>query len=457
MLTAFAITLAIGTLLMLAVNPVIGIVLLFISKPIIDATWDVPLFLGMPLTQIISGLVPIFVVGRMVIAKNDESFRLMPLKWIWLVYVCYAAIFSAFILYNQDPQSAANIFFRYGNGFAGFYMLQAFFHQDHRQKLLFLAMMIGGLFPIGVGLYQLATGTTWQVQDIEGISRNIGMYHDAITIRHYAMQTILAIFLFGSVSTHQHILQLAGRWLYLSLAIAVMAKAYSKAGFLTLGLWVVCWNGLQKRFLAVSFLALFGFLGGSYYATQHIDQIVQIYHKEISFIQGQGEAERTFNGRWYLWQQMYGEWGQLDWPAKTFGSGKVALGSHNDYFQMLFHGGIFGLLIYLVLLGTIGFRILTNLRRKADPMTIAGLMALTSWLVDTIGLVPSSYSGYQWFIWGIIGLSVRQRNVEEATVLPAYEITVDCDPLVAQDSTEADLRGNLPMRKFPLLSDSTSK
>lgn len=457
MLTALTVFLAIATLLMLAVHPVTGVVLLFISKPIIDATWAIPLFLGMPLTQIIAGLVPIFVAGRMIIAKNDESFQLMPLKWIWLVYVCYAGIFSAFILYNQDPQSAANIFFRYGNGLAGFYMLQAFFHQGHRQKLIFLAMMIGGLFPIGVGLYQLATGATWQTQDIEGISRNIGMYHDAITIRHYAMQAILAILLFGSVFTHQHILQLAGRWLYLSLATVIMAKAYSKAGFLTLGIWVGCWNGLQRRFLILSFLALLGFLAGSYYATQHIGQIMQIYHKEIDFIEGKGEAKRTFNGRWYLWQEMYSEWDQLDWPAKTFGSGKVALGSHNDYFQMLFHGGVVGLLIYLVLLGTIGFRILTNLRRKADSLTIAALMALTSWLVDTIGLVPSSYSGYQWFIWGIIGLSLRRRTLDNASVLPSNEEIDVSGPPRLQEWASASIENGDRIRRFPILSDGIYK
>jgi hypothetical protein len=453
MLIALAFFLAITTLLLLVVHPVAGVVLLFISKPIIDATWDVPLLLGMPLTQIISGLVPMFVAGRMIIAKNDESFLLMPLKWIWLVYVCYAGIFSAIILYNQDPQSAANVFFRYANGIAAFYMLQAFFHQSHRQKLIFLAMMIGGLFPIGMGLYQLATGKTWQAQDIEGIIRNIGMYHDAITIRHYAVQTILAILLFGSVFTHQHILQLAGRWLYLSLATVVMAKAYSKAGFLTLGIWVVCWNGLQRRFLILSFLALFGFLAGSYYATQHIDQIVQIFHKEIDFIEGKGEAERTFNGRWYMWQEMYSDWNKLDWPAKTFGSGKVATGSHNDYIQMLFHGGVVGLLIYLVLLGTIGFRILTNLRRKADSLTIAALMALTSWLVDTIGLVPSAYSGYQWFIWGIVGLSLRRRILDNASVLPSNDEIDASGPSRLQDWASASIENGDGIRRLPILSD----
>ena len=313
MLTALAIFLAIATLLMLAVHPVAGVVLLFISKPIIDATWDVPLFLEMPLTQIISGLVPIIVICRMLVAKKDESFHAMPLKWMWLIYVCYAAIFSVFILYGQDLKSAANIFLRYLNGFAGFYMLQAFFQQNSRMKLIFLAMMIGGLFPIGVGLYQLATGMTWQAQEIEGMSRNVGMYHDAISIRHYAMQTILATLLFGSLFNYQHIVQLAGRLLYLSLATIVMANAYSKAGFLTLGLWIGCWNGLQRRFASLSMLVLLGFLGGTYYASQHIDAILQIFHKEIDFIGGTGGAERTFNGRWYIWQEMSIEWGKLDW------------------------------------------------------------------------------------------------------------------------------------------------
>ena len=453
MLTALTIFLAIATVLMLAVHPVTGVVLLFISKPIIDATWDVPLFLEMPLTQIISGLVPIIVIGRMLVAKKDESFHAMPLRWMWLLYVCYAAIFSVFILYSQDLKTAANIFFRYLNGLAGFYMLQAFFHRDNRLKLIFIAMMLGGLFPLGIGLYQLATGTTWQSQAIEGISRNIGLYHDAIVIRQYALQTILAILLFGSLFAHQHILQLAGRLLYLSVATVVMAKAYSKAGFLTLGLWIGCWNGLQRRFASLSMLVLLGFLGGSYYASQHIDAILQIFHKEIDFIGGTGGAERTFNGRWYIWQEIFSEWGKLDWLARTFGSGRVALGAHNDFLLMLFHGGVFGLLIYLALLGTIGFRILVSLRRKADPLTIASLMAFLAWCVDAIGLVPSSYSGYQWFIWGIIGLSLRRRTLDNPSVLPSNEEIDASGPTRLQEGASASTKNGDRIRRFPILSD----
>jgi hypothetical protein len=457
MLTVLAIFLAVTTLLMLAVHPISGVLLLFVSKPIIDATWDVPLFLEMPLTQIISGLVPIVVVGRMFMAKEEEAFGVMPLKWLWLMYVCYAALSSVFILYSQDPKTAANIFFRYLNGLAGFYMLQAFFNRDSHLKLIFFGMMLGGLFPIGIGLYQLATGTTWQSQEIEGITRNIGLYHDAIVIRQYALQTILATLLFGSLFSNAHIIQLTGRLVYLSAATLVMAKAYSKAGFLTLGLWTVCWNGLQRRYASLSILVLLGVLGGTYYASQHVEAISQIFHKEINYIEGTGGAERTFNGRWYVWQEMLSDWGKLDWLARTFGSGKVALGAHNDFLLMLFHGGVVGLLVYLTLLGTIGFRILGNLWRKPDPLTIASLMVFMAWCVDAIGLVPSSYSGYQWFIWGVIGLSLRRRILDSASLLPSTEERDASDSIRYQEKPVASIQNGDRVRRFPILSDVIQK
>ncbi|NGZ96158.1 MAG: hypothetical protein CV089_08535 [Nitrospira sp. WS110] len=455
MLTILSITLAIATLLMLVIHPVTGVILLFISKPIIDATWDQPIVLEMPVTQIISGLVPIALLSRMLLANMDESLRAMPLRGLWILYVCYAGVFSLLIFYNQGPQSGANIFFRCLNGMTGFYMLQAFFHKAARLKIVLLAMVIGGLFPIGVGLYQIATGATWQAQNVEGISRNIGLYHDAITIRHYALQTILATLLLGSLFTHQHIVYSIGRLLYMATATIVMAKAYSKAGFLTLGIWAALWNGLQKRFVTISLMILLGLLVGTYYASQQLGDILQIFHKEIAFVDGKGDAHRTLNGRWYIWQTMFSEWVALDWLAKTFGSGKVALGAHNDYFQMLFHGGIVGLAIYVTLLGSIGFRILTNLREKVDPLTIAALMAFLCWLVDTIGLVPSSYSGYQWFIWGIIGLSLRRRALENAFVSVNTENTEIPNSISSHQISSTTREKEIPIGRFPILSDKT--
>jgi hypothetical protein len=34
-------------------------------------------------------------------------------------------------------------------------------------------------------------------------------------------------------------------------------------------------------------------------------------------------------------------------------------------------------------------------------------MILMMYLVDTIGLTPGIYPGYQWYVWGFIGLALR--------------------------------------------------
>jgi hypothetical protein len=169
---------------------------------------------------------------------------------------------------------------------------------------------------------------------------------------------------------------------------------------------------LQKRYLVFALITIGGTVAVAYYGSHFVGNVQQMFHKEIGFLHGQVAQERTFAGRWYGWEEMMAEWDKLGWPSKTFGSGKVALGAHNDYLLLLFNGGIVGLGIYLSLLASIGVRIAKNLWRRADPMTVAALMLFLMWMVDTIGLVPSAYPGYQWFVWGMIGLSLRLREDE---------------------------------------------
>ncbi len=454
MVVDLTIVLAVVTLLALFVYPVAGVALLFICKPIVDANWNHLVFLDLPLTQIMSGLVPLAVIFHMLLSKPDEGLGRMPLKGIWLAYTVYLSFAAWLILFNQDLRSGSNVLFRHLNGLVGFYMVQAWFHNEKRIKLLLVALILGGLFPIGVGAYQLATGTVWRLegQTIEGIVRTVGLYHDAITIRHYSFQTILALLLFVALSPYQSLLVKAGLLFYVAVATVVMAKAYSKAGLLLLVLWGSCWSLLQKKLITFAVLIAGGLCLSLYLASDYLAQALTIYQKEIGYLSGKTEAVRTLNGRWYIWQDMYAEWSKLDGFAKTFGSGKVGLGAHNDYVQILFHGGIVGLFIYVTLLASVGRQILLNLWRRIDPLSVGALMVLLSWMVDTIGLVPSAYSGYQWFVWGIIGLSLRMRAEEQ------HDAARQLEPLPAPDDhrVHAVTRTHPPQalasRRFPLLS-----
>jgi hypothetical protein len=51
------------------------------------------------------------------------------------------------------------------------------------------------------------------------------------------------------------------------------------------------------------------------------------------------------------------------------------------------------------------------------------------WMVDSIGLVPSAYPGYQWFVWGIIGICLR-RGQEESKREKVEKAAVREQPLV---------------------------
>ncbi|HTN43812.1 MAG TPA: hypothetical protein VMN77_08460 [Nitrospiria bacterium] len=412
MLLLSAISLSIVALITLAVNPIAGIPLLFMVKPVVDAVYLEPLLFGLRLPELVGGLAPMIVFVHMLFVGPERALGRMPLRSIWIVYAVDVCVFSMIIAYDQSFMEGVNIFLRYINGFVGFYMVQAFFYNDPEKNLrrLLLALIVAGFFPIGIGVYQMATGAVWKSASTEGITRYIGLYHDAFTVRFYAFQTIFALVLYGALYGGRNLFIKGSVLAYCVASTVAMIGAYSKAGVVSLVMWVTSWALLQKKIALFLLIILCGGILGIYYAPQIAANITQMFHKEIGALEGKVKLERTFAGRWYGWEEMISRWEEFNWLKKGFGSGEVAVGAHNDYLQMLFHGGIFGLMIYLFLLSAVGWTIVSNLRTKIDPMSIAAFMLLLMWLVDAIGLVPSSYPGYQWFVWGFIGLSLRVRE-----------------------------------------------
>jgi len=415
MLLSIAIGLSALALLALVVNPVWGIPLLFIVKPVIDAAFEYPVFYGLRLPEIVAGTVPLVMIGHMLLAAPKQSVRYMPLRWIWTAYLLDALIFSILLAFNEDPKTGFNSFFRYLNGFVGFYMVQAFFQNERDFKRLLAAFMVAGLFPAATAYYQIATGIGWREEFSEGVQRAVGLWHDSVSMREYAFQTILAILLYGVLYLRGNAFKQAVLMGYLVVMVGVVLNVFSKAGTAGLVLWAACWTLLSRKYLQFVMLA-----GGAVLvavvASGYLMNLRQVFHKEIGLVTGKGDLAHTLAGRWYGWTHMVDVWFTFPWPAKLFGSGHLAIGAHNDYLQMLYHGGLLGLAIYLCLLGAIGFRVVANLRRRMDPMAIAALMLFLVWLVDTIGVVPSAFPAWQWFVWGVIGLSLRREELALAAL-----------------------------------------
>ena len=48
-------------------------------------------------------------------------------------------------------------------------------------------------------------------------------------------------------------------------------------------------------------------------------------------------------------------------------------------------------------------------------------MVFEMWLIDCIGAHPGWYPAYQWFVWGLVGLSIQGMEPDEY-VLPSYDL-----------------------------------
>ena len=416
MLTLIAIMLAIVALGMFLVSPVWGFLAVLVVKPVIDTQWYNPIFLGFKLTEIYSVAVPVIATAHLLLGGARRADRhSVPLGSLWLLYGAVIAMFAAIIFYQSGAVAGSNIFFRYINGVVAFFFVQTYFLAPERQRLFFAALFLAGIFPVAVGLYQMTTGAELRTQMVEGLTRYAGFYHDVITPRYLALQTMLGLVLFAAVTPAARGWRAVGATYALG-ALAVLFRTYSKSGVAIAVLWAVTWITLRRLWGLGMVAGVVGMVvaSGVMFRDALVD-IGQLFWRELAFFAGDVEMEDTFNGRWPGWFELIAQWRAQPLMERLFGSGETALGAHNDYLQMLVHGGMFGLMVYAALLVSIGIALWRAILRDPNPVTVGALMALEMWLVDSIGLVPSAYPAYQWFIWGLIGLALRLDYEGRAT------------------------------------------
>jgi O-antigen ligase len=413
-----------AALVLLLVNPLWGLMAIFIMRPLVDTTWGQPLVFDLKLTEIVSSLVPLIIFFRIVFldGKWPRSFGGMPLKWTWIICSVDAILFSALIMFREDWLMGLSVLMRHLNGVAGFYMVQAYCRNERDFLRLAWAMAIAGFFPMATGLWEGVTERHWSITvGANDVVRNIGLYHDGITIRYFSEQTLIALLLIYSLGKRSF-LKTVFCIGYGLIALYVLKGALSKAGSFTIITWLVLWPILRKSVKATVGLGIGLVIACVYYAREIMDSFGFIFAREIDALQGHAERESTFAGRWEIWEEMAKAWQSLGFMDHVFGTGHMANGAHNDYLQVLFHGGYVGLGIYIVLLLGVAWLILRYALRRIDTYVIAALFVFIMWMVDTVGLVPSAYSGYQWFAWGVIGFCLRYRQDEPlraADVSPA--------------------------------------
>jgi hypothetical protein len=201
-----------------------------------------------------------------------------------------AVLFSSLIMFDTDWRLGLSVLMRHLNGLAGFYMLQAYC-RDQRDFLRFAwAMAIAGIFPMATGIMEGLTGVHWNVTLGENdVVRNIGFYHDAITIRYFALQTILSLLLIVAIGKRSTLIR--AFCLCYGLAAAFVIKgAYSKSGLLTLGSWILLWPLLRKNVKALLGASVAILLLATYFSNEIMDSIGLDLCRSLVSVEGPGKG-----------------------------------------------------------------------------------------------------------------------------------------------------------------------
>jgi O-antigen ligase len=284
-------------------------------------------------------------------------------------------------------------------------MFQVFFNKKREFQYLLIALLIAGFFPVGVGIYQRLTGQIWHIREAAGLTRLVGLYHDAVAVRFYMFQTLAALLLYWSYFKTGGLLRMVLP-VYGILCCVVLFGIYSKAAFVILFVWLLVWSLFRRHLVLLCLGLLFVLLANVYLGGIITEQTKQTFSKELRVAEGKMDSEYVLSGRLTTWRRTLASWSEGGIFKQFFGMGGT-YPAHNDYLRILYSNGVLGLTAYLLLLTTIGFKCTRNVLRNTNALNLVGFMLFLTWLIDSIGVSPSMYPGYQWYVLGFIGLSLR--------------------------------------------------
>jgi O-antigen ligase len=393
------------SIVFLLLSPMNGVLLTLLFKPLIDASWG-DHFFGVNALMLIGVTVPLLILPRIIFSR-DEKIYTMPLALTGLLFF-FSNVFGVVGLIAEGNYSGSiEIFFRALNGFLGFYMFQFFFHDKENFRKLILFLLLAGIFPVLVGIYQGLTGTVWQSRSTSlGLVRYVGLYHDAFSVRYFGFQTLAAIILSWAYFVPKSFIKKTILVGYGLLWCFVIFRGYSKAAIVIFIAWALIWIVFNKKFIWLIFLPIiilvFDFSTGNRIYTD----TKRVFMKEIGAYDGTMESKYILAGRTVVWEKMFEEWQKKDFFYQFFGSGTNPP-AHNEFLRITICNGILGLFIFFMVFIKIGWQVWTNILKRATPLNVMAGMIFVMWCIDIMGLHPGLYPAYQWFVFGFITLGLR--------------------------------------------------
>lgn len=448
-------------LALLMFNPYWGWLAAFLVKPIVDTGWDISALrlFGFSALELIGAGLPTIVLVRMMFVPADRP-RHAPLRGLWIAYILSVVCGAMMGMLEKDYVGAVSFFLRSLNGLAAFYSIHHLFGHRNAFRVFLISILIAGLFPLGIGLYEIVTGVSFRGRSGRGEQiRVAGVYQNSTTLRYAAYMTLTAIALFWVYFVDR------AKWLklvllvYSGVTLLVLFRTFSKAGYGSIVFAALVWVFIGRKFVwpvivVVMFLVV-NLITGNFI----FEQISNTFIREVDVLQGEEKSTRLFAGRIPQWQENLERFSRQDFINQLFGGdmgGRLArAGGHNDYIRALRQTGIIGAIIYATLLIGTGLTILRRAMRTREPIAIVGLMVFGAWMVDSIGLTPAAYTQFQWYVWGFVGLALggvvglthdRSRRGQGGTIQPTTPNASISGNGASPSVSAPVLHGQLPSR-----------
>lgn len=392
-----------------------AILLFILLKPIIDTAWEFELpILGLSPLEVSGVFIPIIILIAAITRNERLSSGFGFYLAVALILINLLSM-TRDLLYYGNFSMTVSLLFKTLNGFSVYLVFPFFFKDEKDIRQLFVAFIFAGIFPLATGIYQYIVGEAsgLGVRGSGDLARITGFYHDSTNFRFYMIQSIISVLYYlGSFKLEglKKLFMLA----FFAGCLFLVYQLYSKAGFAIIFVGGFLWYFLRGRTLFAVGLALF--LMSSYFVFDFVkEDIDELLRYEIQYSSDELNEELKYTllrGRVGIWEQYLNFFGSVSPFRQFFGVRARGVAFHNDFLRYLISHGILGLIMYLLFLGRIFIRLVQVYLSTRSTLSVIALIVFSALMIDSLGLTPTLYPGYQIFTFGIIAVAVN-RNLTE--------------------------------------------
>ncbi len=394
--------------------------LLLLVRPLIDSFYflkEVSPFISPP--YIAGVLTPLLCISAMVRLQNFRFTFIDKAFALWSILLLLNSLMLLFL----DPLSLMTFeFFLKISMPVYLYFFIRLLVRDLRDLHGVLQTMLYSTIFVGlVLLFELFSGPV-AIQESRGLTRIQGGFGDVVSYGMYIVfSTLIACYFYFS---RQHLVRksilIRVLMAVMVLGVAGLLNIHHTATYSTfmvlLALFLVYNFRTANRHVALGMILIGGLAFSIWGSTVIEERISPLLETDLAVYVGEKDYDQLFHGRMGRWRRMMDNYFEQPVFVQLFGMplrlesafNYIGVGSHNDFFRILFTTGAAGLLLYISLLW--------KTIRSAAAMGIAqrflihsGMLTL---LLYSISVTPTFYPTFLYFILPVMayaGLTETQR------------------------------------------------